>query len=69
MRLNRDFAHAQVLSALQAIADVLQGASNKDVGLSHYGRIGDLVQQLDHFQVRLLWEAEISCCGIGVVLI
>lgn len=53
MRLNRDFAHAQMSLSLQAIADVLQGCiTNRDVCLSHYGRVGELMRQLDHFQVR-----------------
>ncbi|VDK83972.1 unnamed protein product [Litomosoides sigmodontis] len=56
VRLNRDYAYAQILSAIQAIVDVLRGASNKDVCLSHYGRVGDLVQQLDHFQARAYME-------------
>lgn len=55
MRLNRDFAHAQMSLALQTMADILQGcATNRDVCLSHYGRVGDLMRQLDHFQVRFL---------------
>lgn len=52
MRLNRDFAHAEMSKALQAIADVLEGRPiSSDVGLSRYGRIGDLIRELDQFQV------------------
>ncbi|MCP9257928.1 Alpha-catenin-like protein hmp-1 [Dirofilaria immitis] len=57
VRLNRDFAHAQMSSALQAMTDILQGcAANKDVCLSHYGCVGDLMRQLDHFQARAYME-------------
>ncbi|EFO20478.2 catenin [Loa loa] len=57
VRLNRDFAHAQVSLALQAMADILQGsATNKEFCLSHHGRLGDLMRQFDHFQTRAYME-------------
>lgn len=53
--MNRDFAHAQMILALQAIADILQGhAIKSDICLSHYGHVGDLMRELDHFQVSCL---------------
>uniref|UniRef100_F1KVE0 Protein humpback-1 n=1 Tax=Ascaris suum TaxID=6253 RepID=F1KVE0_ASCSU len=57
VRLNRDFAHAEMSKALQAIADVLEGRPiSSDVGLSRYGRIGDLIRELDQFQNRVYME-------------
>lgn len=57
IRMNRDFAHAQMVLSLQAIADILQGhAIKSDICLSHYGRVGDLMRELDHFQARTYME-------------
>lgn len=57
VRINRDFAHAEMSLALQAIADILQGcATNRNICLSHYGCVGDLMRQLDHFQARAYME-------------
>lgn len=64
MRLNRDFAHAQMSLALQAVADILQGyATGVDVCLSHYGRVGELMRQLDHFQVFFAWKFAMILAG------
>ncbi|VDK67667.1 unnamed protein product [Anisakis simplex] len=57
IRLNRDFAHSEMSKALQAIAEVLEGRNRSgDIGLSHLGRIGDLIHELDQFQNRVYME-------------
>lgn len=53
-RLNRDFAHSEMSKALQAMDDVIQGRTpSSDVGMAQYGRIGDLIAELDKFQVTV----------------
>uniref|UniRef100_A0A914V136 Uncharacterized protein n=1 Tax=Plectus sambesii TaxID=2011161 RepID=A0A914V136_9BILA len=53
-RLNRDFAHSEMSKALQAMDDVIQGRTpSSEVGMSQYGRIGDLIAELDKFQNRV----------------
>ncbi|VDN04317.1 unnamed protein product [Thelazia callipaeda] len=57
VRLNRDFAHTQMSLAFQAIRDILQDrATDWDISLSRYGRISDLMLELDNFHVRAYME-------------
>ncbi|MFH4980926.1 hypothetical protein AB6A40_007635 [Gnathostoma spinigerum] len=59
VRMNRDFAHSEMIKSLDAIGDVLEGrAPQSDVALSIYGRIGDLMSELDHFQNRVYMEPQ-----------
>ena len=50
--MNRDFSYNEMRGALEAMACILEGqACDYDVILSRYGKIGELVAQIDLFQV------------------
>lgn len=50
--MTRDFAHMEMLGALEVISSILEGRPlSNDISFSHCGRIGDLIRELDRFQV------------------
>uniref|UniRef100_A0A0N5AZ37 Catenin alpha n=1 Tax=Syphacia muris TaxID=451379 RepID=A0A0N5AZ37_9BILA len=54
VRMNRDFSYHEMKKGLNALAFMLEGKpTDYEVALSKYGRIGDLVAELDQFQNRV----------------
>ncbi|VDN52099.1 unnamed protein product [Dracunculus medinensis] len=57
IRMTRDFAHMEMLGALEVISSILEGRPlSNDISFSHCGRIGDLIRELDRFQNRVYME-------------
>lgn len=53
--MNRDFSYIEMKKALDAMTSLLQGNPNDyEISLSRYGVVGDLVAELDQFQVYVL---------------
>ncbi|KHJ85131.1 hypothetical protein OESDEN_15148 [Oesophagostomum dentatum] len=54
-RQNRDYAHGEVLAALNAMDAILRG-EKADMSFTAQGRLGHLISELDQFQNRVYLE-------------